>query len=32
MTDSWGCRPTDTHYKSVREILGIRRKCSTRCR
>ena len=29
MNDSWGYRPTDTHYQSVREILGIRRKCAS---
>lgn len=27
MNDSWGCRPTDTNYKSVENILEIRAKC-----
>ena len=27
MNDSWGYSPTDTHYKSVKEIVGIREKC-----
>ena len=27
MNDSWGYRPTDTHYKSVKEILDIKAKC-----
>jgi len=29
MNDSWGYRPTDTHYKSVEEILGIKAKCAS---
>ena len=29
MNDSWGYRPTDTHYKSVKEILGIKAKCAS---
>ena len=29
MNDSWGYRPTDTHYKSVQEILGIKAKCAS---
>jgi len=28
MNDSWGYRPTDTHYKSVKEILDIKAKCA----
>ena len=28
MNDSWGYRPTDTHYKSVKEILAIKAKCA----
>ena len=28
MNDSWGYRPTDTHYKSVKEILGIKARCA----
>ena len=28
MNDSWGYRPTDTHYKSAKEILGIKAKCA----
>lgn len=28
MNDSWGYRPTDTHYKSVKDILSIKEKCS----
>ena len=28
MNDSWGYRPTDTHYKSVKEILEIKAKCA----
>lgn len=27
MNDSWGYRPTDTNYKSVETILGLRSKC-----
>ena len=27
MNDSWGYRPTDTHYKSVKEIADIKAKC-----
>lgn len=27
MNDSWGYRPTDVNYKSVREILEIKAKC-----
>ena len=29
MNDSWGYRPTDTHYKSVKEILDIKAKCAS---
>ena len=29
MNDSWGYRPTDTHYKSVKELLGIKQKCAS---
>ena len=29
MNDSWGYRPTDTHYKSVKEILEIKAKCAS---
>ena len=29
MNDSWGYRPTDTHYKSVDEILAIKAKCAS---
>lgn len=29
MNDSWGYRPTDTHYKSVKEILGLKAKCAS---
>ena len=29
MNDSWGYRPTDTHYKSVQEILDIKAKCAS---
>jgi Alpha-L-fucosidase len=29
MNDSWGYRPTDTHYKSVKEILAIKAKCAS---
>ena len=28
MNDSWGYRPTDTHYKSVKDILAIKAKCA----
>ena len=28
MNDSWGYRPTDAHYKSVKDILGIKAKCA----
>lgn len=28
MNDSWGYRPTDTHYKSVKEIRDIQAKCA----
>jgi len=28
MNDSWGYRPTDTHYKSVAELLEIKRRCA----
>ena len=28
MNDSWGYRPTDTRYKSVKEILAIKAKCA----
>ena len=28
MNDSWGYRPTDTHYKSVKGILDIKAKCA----
>ena len=28
MNDSWGYRPTDTHYKSSEEILAIKAKCA----
>ena len=28
MNRSWGYRPTDTHYKSVKEILNIKAKCA----
>ena len=27
MNDSWGYRPTDTHYRSVEDILAIKEKC-----
>ena len=27
MNDSWGYCPSDTYYKSVEEIVGIREKC-----
>lgn len=27
MNDSWGYRPTDTHYKSVAQIKAIREEC-----
>ena len=27
MNDSWGFRPTDTHYKTVAEIRAIKEKC-----
>jgi len=27
MNDSWGYRPTDTHYKTVEEILKIKNEC-----
>ena len=29
MNDSWGYRPTDTHYKSVDEIRAIKAKCAS---
>ena len=29
MNDSWGYRPTDTHYKSVDQILGIKAACAS---
>ena len=29
MNDSWGYRPTDAHYKSVKEILEIKAKCAS---
>lgn len=29
MNDSWGYRPTDTHYKSIDEILAIKEKCAS---
>ena len=29
MNDSWGYRPTDTHYKSVKTILDIKAKCAS---
>ena len=29
MNDSWGYRPTDTHYKSVKEILAVKEKCAS---
>ena len=29
MNDSWGYRPTDTHYKSVKDILAIKAKCAS---
>ena len=28
MNDSWGYRPTDTHYKSARDIIDIKMKCA----
>ena len=28
MNDSWGYRPTDTRYKSVKDILAIKAKCA----
>ena len=27
MNNSWGYCPTDTHYRSVKDILGIKEKC-----
>lgn len=27
MNDSWGYRPTDTHYRSVGDILSIKKQC-----
>ena len=27
MNDSWGYRPTDTHYRTVKDILAIKEKC-----
>ena len=29
MNDSWGYRPTDTHYKTVAEISAIKAKCAS---
>lgn len=29
MNDSWGYRPTDINYKSVKEILDIKAKCAS---
>jgi len=29
MNNSWGYRPTDTHYKSVEQILEIKAKCAS---
>ena len=30
MNNSWGYCPTDTHYRSVKDILGIKEKCRSR--
>jgi len=29
MNDSWGYRPTDTHYRTVKQILDIKAKCAS---